>query len=541
MLMSAKERLKRFENFLPLTHPAWHWQFRPMSEPRLEHQNEKVKHLIDAYRSGRIVIPEFQRDEVWKKSKAPLLIDSLYRGFPISSLLLWQSDEETRPRRRHPRAVHASLMSWLIDGQQRIIMLEKVMNGDIEVVFNPKEDKFRLANAATRHDPNWIRIAELWDDELYNQLRRRNLDGGSAADKRDARFEKVRRTLDYEVPLVRMVEYSSKDAVLVFERINTLGVRLKKEDIQSARVAYRHSGFIADEVSPFLARLKQQGFNRLNIMHLFRACAFVAKPDGRNRTPLHDLEKNEVLRAWKETKRATEQAIGLIRAELGLVNMDILWSGALLVPIIALCAATGPRNRDSKGLMAWLALAALPHRYSGSSETKLDEDLKACRDADPIGALLKNLRQRRPVLLAESNDFSGALADRSGLLALYIACLNRGMLNFYTGEKVLLQNDVNRHHILPRGQFPDQSRATADNVANIAFIVGDVNKSIGQTGPEVYLKDIEPEVLDSQCIPEDKKLWAIDHAEGFWAARRELLADSFNDFLKDSLPQRRLY
>ncbi len=63
-----------------------------MSEPRLEHQTVKVKQLIDDYRSGCIVIPEFQRDYVWKKSKAPLLIDSLYCGFPVSSLLLWQSD-----------------------------------------------------------------------------------------------------------------------------------------------------------------------------------------------------------------------------------------------------------------------------------------------------------------------------------------------------------------------------------------------------------------------------------------------------------------
>ena len=512
-----------------------------MIQPRLEHQNVKVKQLIDDYRSGRIVIPEFQREYVWKKSKAPLLIDSLYRGFPISSLLLWQSEEETRSRRRDPRPARASLMSWLIDGQQRVITLARTMSGDedIEVVFNPKEDKFRLANAATRNDRNWIRIAELWDDELYRQLRR-NLDGGSTADKREARFEEVRRILDYEVPLVRMVDHSFKDAVLAFERINTLGVRLKKEDIESAHVASRHTGFIADEVAPFLVRLKQQGLNRLNIMHLFRACAFVAKPDGRNRTPLHELEKNEVLTAWKETQRAAEQAIGLIRSELGLVNMDILWSGALVVPIIALCATTSPRQRDSKGLMAWLALAALLHRYSGSSETALDQDLKACRETDPIGALLKNLRQVRSALVAEPSDFSGALADRSGLLALYIACMHRGILDFYTGSKVVLQNAVDRHHILPRAQFPDFSRATADNIANIAFIVGDVNKSIGQTGPEVYLKRIDPRVVKSQCIPSDDSLWAINRAEDFWAARRELLAESFNDFLRDSLPQRRL-
>jgi hypothetical protein len=244
------------------------------TEPHLEHQTVKVKQLIDDYRSGRIVIPEFQRDYVWKKSKAPKLIDSLYRGFPISSLLLWQSTEDTRSRRRDQRPTRSSVMSWLIDGQQRVITLARTMTGDqdIDVVFNPEEDEFRLANAATRNDGNWIRIADLWDDELYRM--RRNLDGSSSADRREARFEKVRQILDYEVPLVRMVDHSFKDAVRAFERINTLGVKLKKEDIESANIAARHSGFIADEVAPFLERLRAQGFNRLNIMHLFRACGF---------------------------------------------------------------------------------------------------------------------------------------------------------------------------------------------------------------------------------------------------------------------------
>lgn len=77
-------------------------------------------------------------------------------------------------------------------------------------------------------------------------------------------------------------------------------------------------------------------------------------------------------------------------------------------------------------------------------------------------------------------------------------------------------------------------------MANIAFIVGDVNKSISQSGPEVYLKQIHSKVLKSQCIPPDQQLWAIDRADDFWAARRESLAESFNQVVKDSLPLRRL-
>ena len=191
-------------------------------------------------------------------------------------------------------------------------------------------------------------------------------------------------------------------------------------------------------------------------------------------------------------------------------------------------------------LAGWLALAALCRRYSGASETALDQDLRACKQSDPVRALLANLRSSRSTLLAEPKDFAGSLNDRSGLLTLYIACMNRGGLDFFTRSKVLLQRNIDRHHILPRAQFAEAERTNADNIANIAFITSEVNKSIGQSGPEVYLAKIEPRILKSQCVPLDRDLWRIDCAVDFWRARRELLAESFNDFIQKKLPQRRL-
>jgi hypothetical protein len=350
----------------------------------------------------------------------------------------------------------------------------------------------------------------------------------------------VRDILDYDVPVVVMVDYTFDDAVEAFIRINTQGVKLKREDIESARVAAEHSGFIADEVHPFLSSIRQQGFTRLNVMHLFRACAFVAHPDGRNRTPLNELGRREVLEAWGRTKRATEQAIDVIRGELGLVNMEVLWSGALLVPVIAICAVSRPAERDSKALAGWVALAALLHRYSRSTETLLDQDLRACRGKDPVGGLLANLREIRANLRAVPEDFGGSLNDRSGLLAAYVACKHRGILDLLTGGMVLLQGRVDRHHILPRGQFPERERTTADHIANIAFIADDVNRSINVSGPEVYLKRIAIPILESQCIPTDPDLWSIENATTFWKRRRELLAEAFNGFLDAAFPNRRL-
>ncbi len=512
-----------------------------MPEPKLEHRPIKFRQLIDEYRGGRIVIPEFQREYVWKRSKAPRLIDSLYLGFPISSLLLWISTEETRSRRRDPRPTRAGMISWLIDGQQRVITLARCMSGDegIDVVFHPEEEEYRSANAATRRDPSWFRLAEIWDDELYRNLRR-NLPSGSKGEAREARFERVRRILDYEVPAVRMVDHNFHNAVDAFTRINTLGVKLKREDIESAQIAARHTGFIADEVGPFLEDVRRQGFSRLNVMHLFRACEFVARPDGRKRTPLHELNRGEVLKAWNKTKRATEDAIGLIRSELGLVNMEILWSGALVVPLIALCATTTPRERDASGMIGWLSIATLLHRYTNSTESALDQDLRACRADDPIGALLTTVRREEGDFAAIQEDFSGSLVDRSGLLASYIACHHRGLKDLFSGARVVLQVNVDRHHILPRAHFPERQRPKADCIANIAFVSGAANRAIGANAPEVYLAKLDPKVLETQCIPPDPKLWQVDRAKDFWAARRELLAQAFNDHLRSKLPNRRV-
>lgn len=511
-----------------------------MARPSLKIDNISVGDLIKEYQSGHIVIPEFQREYVWKKSRAPKLIDSLFRLFPVSSILLWQSSNETRARRNDPRPARSGSTRWLIDGQQRVITLSRVMTGEggIDVVFHPDSEQFRLVNAAISKDKNWLPVADLWDDGAYRQLRR-SLGTGRSADKREANLDRVRAVLDYQIPVIQMVGHTFEDAVEAFRRINTQGVKLKVEDIESAQIAARHSGFIADEVVPFLEKLSRDRFGRLNVMHLFRACAAIARPDGRSRTPLHELEKSEVLNAWKKTKRATELAIGLVKSELGLVNMEVLWSGALLVPLIVLCADMGPRDRNARAMVAWLALAALLHRYSVATETALDQDLRACRASDPVGALLKNLRTRRAVLRAKPDDFGGALNDRGALLAAYIACMHGGARDFFTDGKIVMQGTIDRHHILPRGQFAEKRRADADTVANVAFITSDVNRSINLSGPEVYLKDVNSKTLKSQCVPLDQRLWSVARADEFWASRQKLLAESFNDFLRHAMPDRR--
>jgi hypothetical protein len=494
--------------------------------PDLKNEHLKIREVVDQFSRSSLSVPEFQRDYVWRPSKAAKLLDSLYKNYPISCLLAWESTIKVEHRSNRPP--HAATLRWIIDGQQRVRTLQKVRDGDLAIMFHVDKQEFSRPTATTKYDHAWISVTDIWNDATYRDIR------NGMFDARERRLDNVRKMLEYEIPLIVMVGHDFNDAVESFGRINTLGIRLKKSEIESAKIAEKHATFIRDEFMPFLTHLKSLGFQRLSSSHLFRACAFIARPEAGKRILLHEMETTEVRQAWKRTKRATLNALKVLQNELGVYDMDFLWSGNLLVPVVCLCDKV-VNERNDREIAAWIALAALHHRYSQGSDTAVDQDLKACKAPDAISALLKNIRGKRVGLDSGEWSFQGTIADRSSLFAAYVACRNLNAVDLITGGKI--GSNVDRHHIFPRALFTD--RQAADEIANIAFISGDTNKSISDAHPSVYLAKIPEAVLRSQAIPTDRSLWDIDRADAFWQTRRELLSEAFNQYIRQALPKRR--
>ncbi|MDC0673701.1 DUF262 domain-containing protein [Nannocystis sp. ncelm1] len=505
--------------------------------PALRQDKIKVEEAIRRFRTGDWAIPEFQRAYVWKPGRAAKLIDSLYKQYPISSLLIWKTDGEVQ---RRDQAGGRDRASWLIDGQQRVTTLAHVLEGaeGLDIVFHVTREEFQQASASTRNDGQWVRVSDLWDSSRFREIRRSL--PSKDRDKVEDHIEKVRQILNYEVPYTEMEDYPFQDAVDAFQRVNTQGIRLRAQDLESAHVASKHTGFIRNEVVPLLKKLHEAGFERIHVTHLFRACGFLAHPDGRRKTPLHELGNKDVQRAWKRTQDGMERVRDLLGGEFGLLDTRLLSSGAALVPAIVLCADNRPSKQSAQAIAGWMALASLHHRYSVSTETSLEQDLRACRAENPIGALLTQLRQRRDSLAARSLDFKGYINDRGALFAAYVACAHRQVRDLLTGGKIHLHKRIDRHHIFPRAGFEAGERKEADTIANIAFIGGDANRELSDQRPENYLGKIAKKVLESQCLPTEPSLWGADSVDQFWARRRELLAEAFNAFLAEALPGRHL-
>jgi hypothetical protein len=64
----------------------------------MQQQNIPIGTLVDMYKRGEMRLPEIQRHYVWRATRVRDLLDSLYRGYPSGSILMWETDEPVPTR-----------------------------------------------------------------------------------------------------------------------------------------------------------------------------------------------------------------------------------------------------------------------------------------------------------------------------------------------------------------------------------------------------------------------------------------------------------
>jgi uncharacterized protein with ParB-like and HNH nuclease domain len=87
-----------------------------------------ISDLLDSVVAGETRVPRFQRPYVWTPDDMLQLFDSVLRGYPIGSLLIWLTDRTdiTSLERIGPIILRTSgryLKSYVVDGHQRLATL----------------------------------------------------------------------------------------------------------------------------------------------------------------------------------------------------------------------------------------------------------------------------------------------------------------------------------------------------------------------------------------------------------------------------------
>ena len=134
---------------------------------------------------GSYAMPVFQRGYVWNRDQVRKLMNSLYHGYPIGELLVWNTTTDPDLSRGDGPLTPGNV-NLILDGQQRMTTLYGVIRGKppaffegnasafTNLYFNVNEEIFEFYMAAKmKSDPAWISVTELMQKDASNFVEER--------------------------------------------------------------------------------------------------------------------------------------------------------------------------------------------------------------------------------------------------------------------------------------------------------------------------------------------------------------------------------
>jgi len=356
--------------------------------------------LIERVAEGKIRIPDFQRPFVWKQGDVHMLLDSIMRGIPIGSLLVWDTEADIQVMNRvgavkfkhHP----PEFSSYLLDGQQRLFSLFSALrlpddasaitdDVDWKIYCNLESKEFlRLPNGGQQpcHFPVSCllqtagflsacrRIEEILDYSQASQL-------VNMADRLAGAFR------EYQIPIMHIRDVALDSAVTVFARLNRTGRKISADQLVSTLTYQRDEFNLTHKIDDLKERLDDYGFGNFKRIFLLRSVlaalnhdiyakdwfALAIKPEIRNKLP----------KAFDDAKNGLVAAIKFLR-DMGIESDRLLPYGLQVVLLGEFFRLRPDPDLESrKRLARWFWVTSFTSWFGGANSTQATRALADIR------------------------------------------------------------------------------------------------------------------------------------------------------------------
>lgn len=230
----------------------------------------KISSLLEDIKNKKIVIPEIQRPFVWENKQVRDLMDSIYNGYPVGYIIIWEGNDI-----KLKDGSISQGKTIIIDGQQRITALTAAIVGQeivdknyqkkrIQIAFNPIEEKFETVSSSIKKDTKWISdISTIFQEKfssrrfISNYCKKNNIpnEDGSILNNEsntqsdneklsingdiiEERISKITGIKDCELGVIKISSSLDIDCVTdIFVRINSKGKSLSQADFAMSKIA----------------------------------------------------------------------------------------------------------------------------------------------------------------------------------------------------------------------------------------------------------------------------------------------------------------
>ena len=510
-----------------------------------------MEELLDEINKGKLRVPKFQRPFFWKPSDMLSLLDSIYKGYPVGSLLLWESAstllslDEVGPIHVPPSPTTS--VTYILDGHQRLATLFGSLMLPIDYPKGPKQGDWRwwiwfdLKRKIFTHVPKanpepWFlplrAILRTMDFlNVAKELQQRCPD--DAAPLIDEAENVAQQVKSFKVAITRIKGGGLSQAVEIFSRLNTRGLPMTPDQMVSA-LTYKEGKEnidLAQRIDEILESLAQYHLGGIKRLTIFRAIVAAGGMD------IHTSDW-EILanKLGKDLIRSIDNAENSLIAAARFLYEELHVPGDRLLPyshqlvflseFFSRCPE--PNDIQKQTLKRWFWATSLTGWFAGANSTQINEALKEMR------LLAKHLTHE--IKMMPLNDparpFPNRFDTRSARIrALLLFLMSLKPLDTRTGKSVpseKLFGEQGLPYIFPRAEGNCVS-----SPANRILIEREPGRSVKQ-----QLRSIEPSIRDrvlvSHGITSDAYAALEDgDAPGFIRLRTDYLSELESKFIQE--------
>jgi hypothetical protein len=543
-----KTRILVFPGLLEFRDVAIHIKTPPDAKP------ERISRLITRLEEGDIKIPVFQRQYVWKQRQVIELLESVYRGYPIGSLLFWLTKEPLIPARdiggfKLPETKDQYPRNYVLDGQQRLTTIYGVLmwkgEPDDDNVFNIYFDLLHATPDRAFIPAPKVPLATqlpmnlLFDTRLFLRFQQSLLshpDFDTLIQKANVLLETFR---EYSIPVVTVTEPTVEQVALIFERINSTGTKLTVYDLMIA-ATWSANFDLRQEFDGCLQDLTKKEYGDVSPVAMLQVLAAHAAGSAKKETilSLRNKDGGELQARMAEVREAMQRAVDFLTDDLHVRSVAFLPYERQLVAIsYAFCKHRKLSATASEVLRRWFWRTSFAERYRRGGEGLFDDDLRTVTEAFDKPELLFNFGTPPTAEELAQAEFRKGTALANAFVALLASAKPRNLVNGMFIDTAKALSSYNRkefHHLFPQGHLKSRGIAAdkINSLVNICMLSAEHNKYVSDKKPSEYMAEFEcalgnefVPVLESNLIPRSAiPFLKSDNYDGFLRDRAEFMA-----------------
>jgi len=527
----------------------------------------KVRDLHRQLEDRVFAVPKVQREFVWNGARAAALLDSIYRGMPIGSILIWETGRANCDLLRPSLNVlplydtHNKIIRYLIDGQQRLSVLYQALKGDCKKNSSGQDVdfrrlSFRIDGPKGKDAPDWFSYRKAVQGQYVSVADvlapnwKRLLRGLNMTQFRRAHLCRER-LLDYRVPVI-IVESADLDEVReTFIRVNTQGMKISGAD----RAFARASKIDLREKAHDLREHLPNGFRGLEYAAVLLGFTFVdpepeREPDvgaramenavarWERRMKADGAAKKQFLLQWGRYRMAFLKTLDYLHDNFSVLGLNFLPSVNMLATLAVFFYhhKAAPSSKRRAEICKWFWATGVGKRYSGRGHRQnilgdVDFFEKLARTERAVFHF-ENLADPSDVQKTEYTQPAALTKAFLCLLACQEPCYLKSGECFPLEKAAASANRGDRHHVFPKALLNNYGFRHRDynSLCNISLVVAEENQSFGSDSPRTYLEDFRHKqffarAMKSHLLPYkgDSALWLEGVGKAFREFRKQRL------------------